>query len=226
MVSPLCCHSAFHAQAHIQLQYPGALFYIHPHAQISNIWRTSTSVDLHVWLNPKKTQRKATQTQHIEETSVTLDLCRIITKVQPGFCVRMTHVPPALSERNSFDSFLFHIQQSWFCYNLLLLIWMFLNEHIFAWWRPSKRRVPERLLSFLFIYLCSVYFPWGGEKKSIGSYQWAVVRGRDKDAAAGRVFGCWSQTVEHERSGFGTTNWEEVGFFFFFFFFFSVTMCF
>lgn len=34
------------------------------------------------------------------------------------------------------------------------------------------------------------------KKKSIGSYQWAVVRGRDK-GAAGREFGCWSQTADH-----------------------------
>lgn len=171
-------------------------------------------MDLHVWLHPKKTQRKAIQTRHKKEASVVLYLCKIITKVQPGLCVRNTNAPPALNERNSFDSFLFHVQQSWFCYNLLLLILMFLDEHIFAWWRPSKRREPARLLWYLFIYLCFVYFPWGGakkKKKSIGSYQWAVVRGRDKEAAAGRVFGCWSQTVEHECRVFVTTNCEEVG---------------
>lgn len=57
--------------------------------------------------------------------------------------------------------------------------------------RPSEESQRGFSDIYLFIYVLFI-FPEEEQKKkkSIGSYQWAVVRGRDKEAAAGRVFGC------------------------------------
>ena len=77
--------------------------------------------------------------------------------------------------------------------------WKALKYLMFVWWMPSKvkEQLSARKANVSFLGENTQFIPWR-EKKSIGSYQWVVVRGRDK-GAAGRGVGCRYQTGDSAR---------------------------